>query len=73
MSLLRIRTLLRAAVLLVAAAAITGCMDGWRVWLFGRPYRDTPSATIAARIAAALTTLDALDALPPGLKPTETV
>lgn len=27
----------------------------------------------AARIAAALTTLDALDALPPGLKPTETV
>lgn len=28
MSLLRIRTLLRAAVLLVAAAAITGCMDG---------------------------------------------
>ena len=51
----------------VARVDITGCMDGYRVWLLGRPYRDTPSATIAARIAAALTTLDALDALPPGL------
>lgn len=43
---------------------LTACMDGYRVWLFGRPYRDFSTLTNAARCAAALTTLDALEALP---------
>lgn len=43
---------------------LSACLDGYRVWLFGRPYRDFTTLTNAARCAAALTTLDALDALP---------
>ncbi len=43
---------------------LSACLDGYRVWLFGRPYRDFSTLTNAARCAAALTTLDALEALP---------
>lgn len=57
----------------VARVDITGCMDGYAVTLFGRRYAVFTSLTNASRCAAALTTLDALDALPPGLTPPETV
>ena len=50
---------------------ITPGLDGYRVWLFGRPYRSFASLTNASRCASALMTLDSLGALPPGLKPTE--
>lgn len=45
---------------------VTGCADGYRVWLFGKPYRDFSSLTNASRVASALMTLDALDCLPGG-------
>jgi len=45
---------------------ITPGVDGYRVWLFGRVYAEFASSTSATRCAAALTTLDALDALPWG-------
>lgn len=48
-----------------ARVDVSGCADGYRVWLFGRPYKDFATLTNATRCAAALTTLDALDALPP--------
>lgn len=43
---------------------VSAYLDGYRVWLFGKRYRDFNTLTSAARCAAALTTLDALDALP---------
>ena len=43
---------------------VTACMDGYRVYLFGRPYRDFRTLSNASRCAAALVTLDKLDALP---------
>lgn len=43
---------------------VSAYLDGYRVWLFGRPYRDFTTLSNAARCAAALTTLDALEALP---------
>jgi len=52
-----------------ARVDVTGCMDGWRVWLLERPYRDFARLIDASRCAAALMTLDALDALP-GAGPT---
>jgi hypothetical protein len=36
----------------------------FRVWLFGKVYRDFATLSNAARCASALMTLDSLDALP---------
>jgi hypothetical protein len=36
----------------------------FRVWLFGKIYRDFATLSNAARCASALMTLDSLDALP---------
>lgn len=47
-----------------ARVDVTPGLDGYRVWLFGRVYAEFASSTSATRCAAALTTLDALDALP---------
>lgn len=47
---------------------VSGGIDGATVWLFGCPYRTGLTISNAARIASALMTLDALDALP-GLEP----
>ena len=52
---------------------ITPGLDGYRVWLFGRPYRSFASLTNASRCASALMELDRLGALPPGLAPLEAV
>jgi hypothetical protein len=52
---------------------ITPGLDGYRVWLFGRPYRAFASLTNVSRCASALMTLDSLGALPPGLVPLEEV
>lgn len=43
---------------------VSACLDGFCVWLFGRPYRSFTSLTNASRCASALRTLDALGALP---------
>ncbi len=51
---------------------ITPGLDGYRVFLFGRPYRSFASLTNASRCASALMTLDALGALPPGFTNPET-
>lgn len=51
---------------------ITPGLDGFRVWLLGRPYASFLTLTNASRCASALMTLDVLDALPSGLNPTET-
>tara|TARA_R110000868_G_scaffold380645_1_gene646648 strand:+ start:373 stop:621 length:249 start_codon:yes stop_codon:yes gene_type:complete len=42
---------------------VTGCLDGYAVTILGRRYAVFKTLTNAARCAAALTTLDALDAL----------
>ena len=44
---------------------VSACLDGYRVWLLNRPYRDFKTLSNAARCASALMTLDALDCLPP--------
>lgn len=43
---------------------ITPGLDGYRVFLLGRPYRSFRTLTNAARCAAALRELDTLGALP---------
>ena len=43
---------------------ITACLDGYRVWISGRPYKDFASLSNASRCASALTILDELGALP---------
>lgn len=44
---------------------VTGCLEGYRVWLYGVPYRDFTSITNASRVASALMTLDALECITP--------
>ena len=43
---------------------ITACLDGYRVWISGKPYKDFVSLSNASRCASALTILDELGALP---------
>jgi hypothetical protein len=47
-----------------ARVQITACLDGYRVWLFGKRHKDFVTLSNASRCASALMTLDSLDALP---------
>jgi hypothetical protein len=43
---------------------ITACLDGFRVWVHGKRFRDFKTWSNASRCLSALMTLDSLDALP---------